>query len=446
MTKAVISLPVQVWASLSSAERKEILARPTLERRPERSLRVREIIQSVREGGESALIRLTKELDGADLTDLEVSREERKRAQSAISSGARYAMERAKNQIEKFHRALIPQAVNIEISPGCVCGRVPRPLERVGLYIPGGTAPLPSTVLMLAIPAALADCPTRLLCSPPDRSGAIDPHILVAAEMCGVDRIFKLGGAQAIAALAYGAGPVEKVDKIFGPGNAWVTEAKGQVSVDPEGAAIDMPAGPSEVLVIADRAANADFVAADLLSQAEHGVDSQVILLTDDPKVIEATCLRLEEQLSSLPRREIAEKALSHSRLILVSDLKTALEVSNQYAPEHLILQVERPEEWMGQVVNAGSVFLGQWSPEAMGDYASGTNHVLPTYGFARSMSGISVDSFMKQVTFQKLSPEALQELGPTVEKLAEIEALEAHRQAVFRRREVLREAERRGL
>jgi histidinol dehydrogenase len=434
--------PIHSWARLTSAEKKQLLQRPMIERQSEISARVKEILQSVREEGDASLFRWTKELDQVSLTVLEVTKEERRAAHALVSSEARQALERAKAQIERFHSAQVPKEVEVEVSSGCVCRRVPRPLQRVGLYIPGGTAPLPSTVLMLGVPSALAGCPLRVLCTPPRKDGTIDPPILVAADLCGVDSIFKVGGAQAIAAMAYGTDQVKKVDKIFGPGNAWVTEAKLQVSTDPGGATIDMPAGPSEVLVIADRGASPAFVAADLLSQAEHGMDSQVVLLSEDRTLLESALLAVKEQLAVLPRREIAQMALSHSRFILVSDLKMALEVSNAYAPEHLILQVEEPEKWSAEVLNAGSVFLGRWSPEALGDYASGTNHVLPTYGLARSLSGVSVESFMKQITFQQLTKEALADLGPVVETLAALEGLHAHRNAVSLRLRAIRQEE----
>jgi histidinol dehydrogenase len=284
---------------------------------------------------------------------------------------------------------------------------------------------------MLGIPARLAGCPVRILVTPPGKDGAIDPYIIVAAQICGIDRIYKVGGAQAIAALAYGTATIPKVDKIFGPGNSWVTEAKAQVASDPSGAACDMPAGPSEVMVVADDTARSAFIAADLLSQAEHGPDSQVVLVSPSLRCLEETLQALGEQLLELPRREIASKALSHGRFLLVRDLVQAMEVANLYAPEHLILQAKGAPQLATQVLHAGSVFLGPWSPEAAGDYASGTNHVLPTYGFARAFSGVSVDSFVKQITFQELSPEGLKDIGPTVERLAELEGLHAHARAV---------------
>jgi len=311
------------------------------------------------------------------------------------------------------------------------CERVLRPIGRVGLYAPAGSAPLPSTVLMLAVPAALAGCADVVLCTPANAQGDCDAAVLYTARLCGVTRVFKLGGAQAVAAMAYGAGSVPKCDKVFGPGNAWVTEAKRQVALDPDGAAIDMPAGPSEVLVIADAQADADFVAADLLAQAEHGPDSQVLLLSDAPGLIDAVAQALEAQVARLGREAITRQALQHARLIGVDSIAQALEVSNRYAPEHLILNVAEPRRWLDAVQNAGSVFLGAWSPEAVGDYCSGTNHVLPTYGYARAWSGVSVASFVKQVTVQELSPQGLAAVGPCTLTLAAAERLDAHANAV---------------
>jgi histidinol dehydrogenase len=309
--------------------------------------------------------------------------------------------------------------------------RLLRPVARVGLYVPAGSAPLPSTALMLGVPARIAGCPEVVLCSPARADGRCDPAVLYAARVVGVHRVFKLGGAQAIAAMAYGTASVPRCDKLFGPGNAWVTEAKLQVSTDPQGAAIDMPAGPSEVLVVADAQAEPAFVAADLLSQAEHGPDSQVVLVSPSAALIEAVAAEVERQCAALPRSGIAREALAHSRLIEVDSLEQALQVSNRYAPEHLILQVAEPRAWLARVESAGSVFLGAWTPESVGDYASGSNHVLPTYGYARSYSGVSVASFQKQISVQELSPAGLRAIGPCTATLAAAEQLEAHRRAV---------------
>ena len=317
---------------------------------------------------------------------------------------------------------------------GVLCERVSHPIDAVGLYVPAGTAPLPSAAIMLAVPAAIAGCPTRILCTPPRPDGTADPAVLTAASRAGVTDIFKAGGAQAIAAMAYGTETVPKVCKIFGPGNAWVTCAKSLVSGDAAGAAIDLPAGPSEVLVIADANASAEFVASDLLAQAEHGTDSQVVLVTDSHQLARAVAAELDEQLATLSRADIARAALGNSRLIVVDDLRTAVEVSNAYAPEHLILQVDGARELLPAVRNAGSVFVGQWTPESVGDYCSGTNHVLPTYGFARNYNGLGLDQFLRLMTVQELSREGLANLGDAVVRLAALEGLDAHAAAVTRR------------
>jgi histidinol dehydrogenase len=318
--------------------------------------------------------------------------------------------------------------------PGVRCERVIRPISAVGLYVPAGSAPLPSAVIMLAVPARIAGCPWRVLCTPPSRDGRANPAVLVAARLCGIESVYKVGGAQAIAAMAYGTGTVPKVDKIFGPGNAWVTAAKQVVAADPAGAACDMPAGPSEVLVIADDSARAEFVAADLLAQAEHDTQAQAILLTPSRALAEAVAAEIVSQTRTLSRRTILEQSLASSRCIVVRDLESALEVANDYAAEHLILEVREPRRWLEKVVSAGSIFLGAWSPEPMGDYCSGTNHVLPTYGYARAYSGLAVLDFVKRITVQELSPEGLRSLGPVAVTLARLEGLDAHAGAVTRR------------
>ena len=318
--------------------------------------------------------------------------------------------------------------------PGVVCERISHAIDAVGLYVPAGTAPLPSAAIMLAVPAAIAGCPLRILCTPPRPDGSADPAVLVAATRAGVADIFKVGGAQAIAAMAYGTKSIPRVGKIFGPGNAWVTCAKSLVSADPEGAAIDMPAGPSEVLVIADTQASPEFVAADLLAQAEHGVDSQVVLVTTCAALASSVRDELATQLDQLSRADIARAALENSRIITVRDLDTAAEVSNRYAPEHLILQIAAPRDLLPKLRNAGSVFLGQWTPESVGDYCSGTNHVLPTYGFATTYSGLGLDQFMRHMTLQELTRDGLENLGEAVVTLADLEGLDAHAAAVSRR------------
>jgi histidinol dehydrogenase len=396
---------------------------------------------AVRKHGDSAVREATRKFDKVELRQFEVSAEEKLAARDLVPEDIKLALARAKDQIEKFHLGMSrtpPRA--IEVSPGLFCRKELRPIERVGLYVPGGTAPLPSTVLMLGVPSALAGCSLRVLCAPPERSGRMNPFIVWAAEICGIEKLFKIGGAQAIAAMAYGTETVPKVDKIFGPGNAWVTEAKLRASVDAKGASCDMPAGPSEVLVIADEKANAAFVAADLLSQAEHGPDSQVILLTTDETLVFKVEHEIKRQLEALSRATTARASLRHCRLIYVASLESALEIANTYAPEHLILNIEPAEDWAARVKHAGSVFLGAYSPEAVGDYASGTNHVLPTYGYARSFSGLSVDSFQKEISFQNLSPAALLDIGSVAETIAAVEGLEAHAHAIAVRRRALAE------
>ncbi len=419
------------WSALSAEEKNRLLRRPALEERPGLGEAVRGILAEVRAGRDKAVLKLTEAHDRVRLSRLQVTPKELEEAKAQVDTVVLQAMKRAVAQLETFHRAQLPKTIDLETSPGIRCQRQWRAVERVGLYVPAGSAPLPSTVLMLGVPSALAGCGTRVLCSPPRFDGTIDPHILVAAALCGITTIFKIGGAQAVAAMAYGTESVPKVDKIFGPGNAWVTQAKIQVAQDPEGAAYDMPAGPSEVLVLADATADPDFVAADLLSQAEHGADSQVVLVATDSGVITEVEKALAAQLEKLPRHELARQALEKGFAVEVRDVAEALDVSNAYAPEHLIVQLRDPGSIVSRIQNAGSVFLGPWSPESVGDYASGTNHVLPTYGFARTYGGLSVESFLKQITFQELTENGLRDIGPVVETLAAIEGLEAHRQAV---------------
>jgi histidinol dehydrogenase len=427
-----------VWNELDGAARADALARPAQSQSAQLSEGVARLIRQVRVDGDATLRALTRRYDGCELDVLAVSEAEFAAAAAQVPQALRAAIAEARARIDTFHRAGAPAPVRVETAPGVICERVLRPLRRAGLYVPAGTAPLPSTVLMLAVPAAIAGCAETVLCTPPDAQGACDPVVLYTAQLCGVTRVFKLGGAQAIAAMAYGTASVPRCDKLFGPGNAWVTEAKRQIALDPQGAAIDLPAGPSEVLVIADAAADADFVAADLLSQAEHGSDSQVILLSDSAALIAAVQQAIAVQLAALPRAELARAALAHSRLIEVADIAQALQISNDYAPEHLILNVDNARSWLDQVCNAGSVFLGPWSPEAVGDYCSGTNHVLPTYGYARAWSGVSVASFVKLVTVQELSADGLRGIGPCAQQLATAERLQAHERAVGLRLEKL--------
>ncbi len=348
------------------------------------------------------------------------------------------ALEQAYNNISKFHKAQKAQPIKVETMPGVVCEQVTRPINKVGLYIPGGSAPLPSTVLMLGVPAQIAGCRKVVLCSPPP----IADEILYVAKLCNIDEVYNLGGGQAIAAMAYGTETVTKVDKIFGPGNAYVTEAKRQVSNDFRGAAIDMPAGPSEVLVIADETADANFIAADLLSQAEHGPDSQVVLVTPSPVLADQVTDAVQKQLKVLSRASIAEKALASSLIIIAESLTQAVSISNYYGPEHLIVQTRNPRELVPLLDNAGSIFLGDWSPESVGDYASGTNHVLPTYGYTRTYSSLGLADFSKRMTVQELTADGLQLLAPTVVTMAEAEGLDAHKRAVTIRVEKLQKAQ----
>jgi histidinol dehydrogenase len=419
------------WNALSEPARSQILARPAQSRAGELRRGVEQIIATVRERGDAALLELSAKYDRCTLQAIEVDEAEFAAAEAALDPALKAAIHEAAERIEMFHRAAAPQPIAVDTAPGVRVERMLRPISRVGLYVPAGTAPLPSTALMLGIPAQIAGCRQVVLCSPARADGRCDEAVLYAARVTGVHKVFKLGGAQAIAAMAYGTTSVPKCDKLFGPGNAWVTEAKLQVSADPDGAAIDMPAGPSEVLVIADADANPVFVAADLLSQAEHGPDSQVILLSPSTELLDKVAIEVDRQCAELPRGAIAEKALVQSRLIAVDSLAQAVAVSNRYAPEHLILQVAEPRALLDDIDSAGSIFLGQWTPESVGDYCSGSNHVLPTYGYARSYSGVSVASYQKQITVQEVSEEGLRNIGPCTATLAAAEQLEAHRRAV---------------
>jgi histidinol dehydrogenase len=424
-----------IWATLTADGRRAALTRPAAAQGGERFAAARAIVEAVRAGGDEAVRRYTEQLDGVRLEEFRVSKAEQAAAAARISPKVDAAMRRAAEQIRRFHAAQRPSDLTLEVSAGVRCERRYLALERVGLYVPAGSAPLPSTVLMLAVPAAVAGVDERIVVTPPRRDGSADPGVLHAARLSGATAVYKVGGAQAIAALAFGTASIPRVDKIFGPGNAYVTAAKLLVSQD--GVACDLPAGPSELLVVADADADAELVAADLLSQAEHDADSDLVLVTPSAALAAAVRLEVEAQLAALPRRAIAERSLAGSRTLIVDSLDEALEVANAYAPEHLILNVE-PEEarrLAGAVRHAGSVFLGRWSPEAAGDYATGTNHVLPTYGLARSYSGVALESFMKSVSFQELTGEGLQDLAATVELLAELEGLTAHRDAVRRRR-----------
>lgn len=419
------------WNTLNEAGRREALARPAQSRAEELRHGVEQIIAVVRANGDTALRELSARYDRCTLKAIEVNEAEFKDAEAKLAPELKVAIREAAGRIDAFHRAAAPQPVTVHTATGVTVERVLRPINRVGLYVPAGSAPLPSTALMLGVPARIAGCREVVMCSPARADGTCDEAVLFTAREVGVHRVYKLGGAQAIAAMAYGTESVPRCDKLFGPGNAWVTEAKLQVSADPDGAAIDMPAGPSEVLVIADAEANPVFVAADLLSQAEHGPDSQVILVSPSAGLLDSVSVEVTRQCAELPRGAIAQKALEQSRLIEVDSLTQALEVSNRYAPEHLILQTVAARDLLSGIESAGSVFVGAWTPESVGDYCSGSNHVLPTYGYARSYSGVSVASYQKQITVQELDPSGLHAIGPCTAILAEAEQLEAHRRAV---------------
>ncbi|AOV96503.1 histidinol dehydrogenase [Edwardsiella hoshinae] len=426
------------WQACSPEQQQALLQRPAIEAAAQISADVSAILEEVRQDGDAALQRLSQRFDRVAPSRLQVTPQERDAAADVLPEALKRAMRQAADNIALFHRAQLPRAIEVETQPGVICRQLTRPLDTVGLYIPGGSAPLLSTVLMLGVPARVAACRRVILCSPPP----IDPAILYAASLCGISEIFQVGGAQAIAAMAYGSASIPRVDKIFGPGNAYVTEAKRQVSQQVQGVAIDMPAGPSEVLVIADEHANPRFIAADLLSQAEHGPDSQVILLTPDAVLAQRVADQLDCQLAQLPRAAIARQALAQSRLIVTGSLAECVAISNRYGPEHLIIQTRDAAEWVDSITSAGSVFLGDWSPESVGDYASGTNHVLPTYGYTATHSSLGVADFQKRMTVQQLSPAGLLALASTVEIMAQAERLDAHSNAVSLRVAAIRESQ----
>ncbi|WP_312383430.1 histidinol dehydrogenase [Atlantibacter subterraneus] len=429
------STPIN-WNDCDAATQQALLTRPAISASDSIARTVSEILANVSANGDSALREYSARFDKATVDALAVSEAEIDAAVARLGDEIKQAMAVAVANIETFHRAQVLPTVDIETQPGVRCQQVTRPIASVGLYIPGGSAPLFSTVLMLATPARIAGCKKVVLCSPPP----IADEILYAARLCGVQQVYQVGGAQAIAALAFGTETVPKVDKIFGPGNAFVTEAKRQVSQRLDGAAIDMPAGPSEVLVIADSGATPDFVASDLLSQAEHGPDSQVILLTPDSAMAQAVADAVERQLAELPRAETARQALAESRLIVARDLAQCVAISNQYGPEHLIIQTRNARELVDDITSAGSVFLGDWSPESAGDYASGTNHVLPTYGYTATCSSLGLADFQKRMTVQELTPAGFSALAQTIETLAAAEQLTAHKNAVTLRVAALKE------
>jgi histidinol dehydrogenase len=426
------------WKSLSAAQRADALKRPAQRDAARVTATAQDIIERVRGEGDAALLALTEQFDAVRLTQLQVTPEEFEDAAGELNAEQNAAIERAISTVHRFHAAQMPAPLRVETAPGVLCERLSVPIHAVGLYVPAGSAPLPSTAIMLAVPARIAACPVRIMCTAPTRHGTADPAVLVAARKAGVDKVFKVGGAQAIAAMAYGTATIPKCDKIFGPGNAYVTAAKMLAAQDVDGAAADLPAGVTEVMIIADAGARADFIAADLLAQAEHSPEAQAILLTSDAGLAAAAMREVQRQSSRLFRARILAESLKSMRFIVVEALQTAFDIANSYAPEHLLLQVAEPRTWLPKVTAAGAVFLGPWSPESMGDYCSGPNHTLPTYGYARSHSGLSVEDFQKRITVQELSPAGLQGLGPTAQVLADLEGLDAHAAAVTIRLEAL--------
>ncbi len=421
------------WKNLSASARCAALQRPAQSEQPQIAATVGKIITQVRREGDKALRSIGNKFDGVDLRSRLVTDAEFSAAEKSLAPADKSALRTAYQNLRRFHSAQRVAPVRVETMAGILCEKVIRPIGNIGLYVPGGSAPLFSTALMLGVPSQIAGNPVRVLCTPPGRNktGAVSPWILYAARLCGITEVFKVGGAQAIAAMAYGTETIPKCDKIFGPGNSFVTEAKLQVSRDAAGAAIDLPAGPSEVLVIADNRASPAFVAADLLSQAEHGPDSQVVLVTFTEKFAVRVLAELENQLADLPRSSTARQALQRSRVFIAASRDEAVEISNRYAPEHLILQAANPRALLASIMTAGSVFLGDWTPESLGDYASGTNHVLPTYGWARACSGLGLADFSRTMTVQTSTAAGLKKLGPVVERLALAEGLAAHQQAV---------------
>ncbi len=425
-----------IWDKLSKDEKRDVLSRPSGLTDDKILSSVSDIMADVKTRGDVAVLDYTRRFDAPDITDLSVSLDDCQTAWEALPSDQQAALKTAKANIEKFHAAQKPEIINIETMPGVTCRREPRPMSVVGLYVPGGTAPLVSTLLMLAVPAKVAGVQRRIIMTPPGKDGKINSAILAAAYLCEVTDIYACGGAQAIAALSYGTQTIPKCDKIFGPGNAYVAAAKSKAAQEPGGPAIDLPAGPSEAMVVADAGSNPVFVASDLLSQAEHDMLAQVICVASDETVAAKISAEVDRQLQSLPRIEIAREAIANSRTIIAND---AVDIINDYAPEHLILQTQNPEEIAGKILNAGSIFLGPWTPESVGDYASGTNHTLPTYGAARNYSGVTLESFYKYISIQSLTEDGLRTLGPTVEILADMEGLEAHKRAVSLRLETLK-------
>lgn len=420
-----------IWNKLSESEQAKVLSRPAALSDDKLKETVSYILQDVKNGGDQAMLDYTAKFDGAALTRLKVSQGDMRKAWKALPEAQKDAIKTAQKNIKAFHMAQRPKPIEVETMPGVICRREARAIETAGLYVPGGTAPLVSTLLMLAVPAKVAGVKRRIVVTPPGKDGTINPAILGAAYRCGVSELYACGGAQAIAAMAYGTRSIPKCDKIFGPGNAYVATAKSLVAQEAGGPAIDMPAGPSEAMVVAGEKCNPAFVASDLLSQAEHDTLAQVVCICVNAGVAKRVEAEVNAQIKTLPRREIAEKALVHARIIIADGRPTIAHIVNSYAPEHLILQTNTPDTFVPAIRNAGSIFLGPWTPESVGDYASGTNHTLPTYGAARAYSGVTLESFIKYVSVQKLTREGLERLGPTVETLAEMEGLEAHKRAV---------------
>lgn len=426
------------WKDLDDAGRRAALARAQLDSLQDVEQLARSIIKEVRKDGDAALLRFAERFDRAKLESLKVTPAEFDYAEKQLGAKQIAAIETAISNVRRFHAAQLSAPLSMEVMPGVRVERVFRPVPAVGLYVPAGSAPLPSTVIMVAVPAQLAGCPQRVLCTPPAADGRANAAVLVAARRCGANKVFKAGGAQAVAAMAYGTESVPKVDKIFGPGTALTTAAKQIVAADPDGAACDLPAGPSEVLVIADSSANPAFVASDLLAQAEHDVRAQALLVTDSAQLASAVAAEFDRQRALLSRRSILQESVANCRILIVANLTEALAVSNAYAPEHLIVQTREPRALLDGIANAGSVFLGAWSPESMGDYCSGTNHVLPTYGYARAYSGLSLTDFQKRMTVQELTADGMRRLGPVAQTLANLEGLDGHAHAVTLRLDAL--------
>jgi histidinol dehydrogenase len=424
-------ITVLKWNKLSESEQKKVLERPAFKINNDIQGKVASIILKVRQEGDGAVKEFTELFDQTKLTELRVSQNELQKAQEAISNDGHEAIIFARDQISNFHQLQFQQEQSIKVANDAFCSRQTRPIQTVGLYVPGGEAPLPSTVLMLGVPAKIAGCKRIVVCTPPNKKGEINPYILAAAKVCGINEIYKIGGAQAIAAMAYGTQSVPKVDKIFGPGNAWVTAAKLTVMNDLEGAHCDLPAGPSELLIICDDQANPEFIAADLLSQAEHSVDAQVLLITTSEEMAKSVQDALNKQLAQLNRQTICQQSLRFSKIIIVDKLATAFLISEIYAPEHLSIQIKDANEWLPSIHNAGAVFIGEWTAQTLGDYVLGSNHVLPTSGFSKVYGGLCINDFLKYINFHHVSPTSYKDISKHAMSLANIEQLDAHQNAV---------------